>query len=105
MTTEHELDALFGALADANRRKVIEALRTGPKTIAALEGPLGVSTWGVIKHVRVLEESGLVTTEKRGRSRFCELHVEALSSATQWLDDVRVFWTGNLTRLAKHLDD
>lgn len=105
MTQEAELDTLFEALADRNRRKVVEALKSGPKTIGALQKPLGVTTWGVMKHVRVLEESGLVTSVKRGRSRYCELHPEKLQIATGWMDDVCRFWAANLELLAEHLDD
>ena len=101
--TETELDQMFGALADSNRRKVILSLRSGAKTVEALREPLGISTMGTLKHIRVLEECGLVVSEKKGRSRYCQLRPDRLETVTSWIDEVQNFWAGNLERLAEQL--
>ena len=80
-------------------------LRSGEATVEELGRPLGISTPGVMKHLAVLEKSGLIVTEKRGRSRFCRLQAERLIHAEEWMANVRAFWTVNLTRLADHLEE
>ncbi|HWD39968.1 MAG TPA: metalloregulator ArsR/SmtB family transcription factor [Fimbriimonas sp.] len=102
---DRDLDLVFGALADSNRRKMILSLMSGDQTVEALGQPLGMSTAGALKHVRILEESGLIESEKRGRSRFCHLRVERLETVTGWIHDVQRFWTGNLERLVKYLQE
>jgi DNA-binding transcriptional ArsR family regulator len=57
-----------------------------------------------MKHLAVLEQSGLITTEKRGRSRYCRLEADRLATAEQWMAEVRSFWAAGLTRLANHLE-
>lgn len=99
-----DLDLLFGALADPSRRKLVLSLRAGEATVEELGRPLGFSTPGVMKHLAVLERSGLVVTEKRGRSRYCRLDADRLASGEKWMADVRNFWNANLTRLADHLE-
>lgn len=81
------------------------SLRAGEATVEELGRPLGISTPGVMKHLAVLERSGLVATEKRGRSRFCRLEAERLAAAEAWMSEVRNFWKGSLTRLASHLEE
>ena len=66
--------------------------------------PLGISTPGVMKHLAVLERSGLVTSEKRGRSRYCRLDPDRLIDAEEWMANVRNFWNSSLTRLVNHLE-
>jgi DNA-binding transcriptional ArsR family regulator len=102
---EDELDRIFGALADPSRRHLVLSLRSGEATVEELGRPLGISTPGVMKHLAVLERSGLIATEKRGRSRYCRLEAERLASAEQWMAEVRSFWKGSLTRLANHLEE
>jgi DNA-binding transcriptional ArsR family regulator len=102
---EAELDQVFGALADPSRRHLVLSLRSGEATVEALGRPLGISTPGIMKHIAVLERSGLITTEKRGRSRFCRLDADRLASAEQWMAEVRNFWSGALTNLANHLEE
>jgi DNA-binding transcriptional ArsR family regulator len=102
---ETELDRIFGALADPSRRKVVMTLRAGESTVEELGRPLGLSTPGMMKHLAVLERSGLVITEKRGRQRFCRLEAERLSAAEQWMAEAKQFWGGALSRLANHLKD
>jgi len=102
---ETELDRIFGALADPSRRRLVLDLRAGEATVEELGRPLGISTPGVMKHLGILERSGLIVTEKRGRSRFCRLQADRLAAAETWMADVRNFWQGSLTRLASHLEE
>lgn len=101
---DEELDRIFGALADPSRRRLVLALRSGEATVEELGRPLGISTPGVMKHLAVLERSGLIVTEKRGRRRFCRLEADRLAHAEEWMVNVRAFWRGSLTRLADHLE-
>lgn len=102
---EADLDLIFGALADPSRRRLVLTLRSGEATVEELGRPLGLSTPGVMKHLAVLERSGIIATEKRGRSRFCRLEADRLADAEQWMAEVRDFWSGSLSRLAKHLEE
>ena len=99
-----DLDSIFGALADPSRRFLVLSLKSGEATVEELGRPLGISTPGVMKHLAVLERSGLVTTEKRGRKRYCRLEADKLASAQQWMAEVRTFWAGSLSRLVTHLE-
>jgi DNA-binding transcriptional ArsR family regulator len=100
-----ELDGIFGALADPSRRFLVLSLRNGESTVEDLGRPLGISTPGIMKHLAVLERSGLIKTEKRGRSRYCRLEAERLATAEKWMAEVRTFWDGSLRRLASHLEE
>jgi DNA-binding transcriptional ArsR family regulator len=102
---ESELDKIFWALADPSRRHIVLSLRSGESTVEDLARPLGISTPGVMKHLAVLERSGIVASEKRGRTRYCRLEAERLASAEEWMANVRNFWRGSLTRLASHLEE
>jgi len=104
-SSEIDIDLVFGALADGNRRKMILCLRSGAQTVETLRQPLGITTWGTLKHLHVLEECGLVTSEKRGRSRYCQLRAERLETVKRWVDEVQVFWTGNLERLVSLIEE
>jgi len=102
---EADLDRIFGALADPSRRRLVLTLRSGEATVEELGRPLGISTPGVLKHLAVLERGGLITTEKRGRRRFCRLEADRLTAAEEWMAEVRNFWNGSLVRLANHLEE
>jgi DNA-binding transcriptional ArsR family regulator len=86
------LDGTFSALADPTRRAILERLGMGSATISELAAPTGISLTGVKKHVRVLEEAGLVSTEKRGRTRHCSLGPRRLEDAAKWIEGYRRGW-------------
>ena len=98
------LDRTFSALADPTRREILERLGRGPATISELAQPHGISLPGLLKHVRILEDAHLVTTEKRGRTRQCRLGAEELDEATRWIQTYRRRWEGRLDRLGGYLD-
>ena len=98
------LDRTFSALADPTRRDILERLGRGPATISELAEPYGMSLTGLKKHVRILEEADLVTTEKIGRTRECRLGPEQLADAAQWIEMYRHHWERRLDRLEAYLE-
>ncbi|HET9794845.1 MAG TPA: metalloregulator ArsR/SmtB family transcription factor [Thermoanaerobaculia bacterium] len=97
------LDAAFSALADATRRAILARLSLGDATISELARPFPVSLPAVSKHVRVLEQAGLVRTRKEGRAHWCALEPEPMRDASAWLEEYRHFWERRLDALAEHL--
>jgi len=98
------LDHTFSALADPTRRDILERLGHGPATISALAEPYGMSLTGLKKHVRILEEAELVTTEKIGRIRECRLGPGQLEDAAQWIEMYRRHWERRLDKLEGYLE-
>jgi len=86
------LDLSFRALADPARRDAVARLCSGPKSVTDLFAPLPIARPTMLQHVRVLEESGLIRTEKVGRVRLCHLNQPALRSVSDWLDARRLVW-------------
>jgi DNA-binding transcriptional ArsR family regulator len=82
---ERTVDRAFAALADPTRRAVLERLGAGTATISELAEPFGISLTGMKKHIRLLEEARLVTTEKVGRARTCTLAPHAFEGISTWL--------------------
>lgn len=79
------LDRVFHALADPTRRAMIERLGTGAATVSELAQPLAMSLAAVVQHLQVLEDSGLVRTQKTGRVRTCQLDRDGLGAAQRWI--------------------
>jgi len=98
------LDRAFAALADPTRRGMLARLSRGPATVSELAAPLAVSLPGVLQHVRRLEASGLVATEKKGRTRTVRLQPRALAAAEGWLARRLHEWETRLDRFEAHLD-
>ena len=97
------LDIVFRALADPTRRGMLASLALGEKSIGELAEPFAMSFAGASKHVKVLEEAGLVRREVRGRSHICRLEPGPLASADQWLRHYERFWTARLDTLEQLL--
>lgn len=93
------LDRTFSALADPTRRDVLSRLGDGPATIGELAEPAGMTLTGMKKHVRILEDAGLVVTEKIGRSRQCRLGTERLDDAMAWISFYQRLWECRLDGL------
>ena len=93
------LNLTFRALADPTRRAVLEALGRGPATVSDLARPFEMALPSFLQHLRMLEESGLVATEKTGRVRTCTLRTEPLAQAGHWLETQRDLWTRRLDQL------
>ena len=98
-----QLDVVFRALGDATRRGMLASLALGEKSIGELAEPFAMSLAGASKHVKVLEDAGLVRREVRGRSHICRLEAGPMASADQWLRHYERFWTGRLDALEQLL--
>lgn len=99
------LDTSFHALADPTRRAVISRLMTGPAPVKELAEPFGMGLPAFLKHLRVLEESGLIATEKSGRVRTCRIQPERLLEAETWLSEQRALWQAGADRLAAYVEN
>jgi DNA-binding transcriptional ArsR family regulator len=97
------LDQTFAALADPTRRAILARLAQGEATVGELAKPFDISLPAISRHLKVLEEASLISNERHGKHRRCRLKVEALTSAAEWLDVYRHFWSGSLDRLDAHL--
>jgi DNA-binding transcriptional ArsR family regulator len=98
-----EIDRIFHALGDPTRRAMVEKLSQGPASVSRLAEPFGITLAAVVQHLQVLEECGLVRTEKLGSVRTCRLDPAGFAVATQWLADRRSLWERSLDRLADFL--
>ena len=94
---------MFQALADPARRGMVERLTRGPASVSELAEPLPMSLSAVVQHLRVLEASGLVKTQKVGRVRTCQIEPGALSLAETWINERRTTWERRLDRLGDFL--
>ncbi|HEU4643887.1 MAG TPA: metalloregulator ArsR/SmtB family transcription factor [Gemmatimonadaceae bacterium] len=97
------LDLLFQALADPTRRAMVERLSRGPASVKELAAPLAISLPAVMQHLRVLEASGVVRSEKRGRVRTCRIEGPALRRVEDWIAKQRTIWERRLDRLERFL--
>src|SRR5258707_851918 len=103
--SDASLDHVFHALADPGRRMMVERLSRGPASVSELGKPLAMSLAAVVQHVQVLEASGLVRTQKIGRTRTCSIDAAALQSAETWISERRSLWERRLDRLGDYLLD
>jgi DNA-binding transcriptional ArsR family regulator len=97
------LDLMFAALADPSRRSMVERLGRGPASVSELAVPLSMSLPAVLQHLRVLETSGLVRSEKAGRVRICRINPPALRTAEDWIAGRRADLAAGLDRLGAYL--
>jgi DNA-binding transcriptional ArsR family regulator len=95
----------FAALGDPTRLAIVERLARGPTSASDLAAPTTISLPAVLKHVRVLEEAGLVTTVKRGRVRECRLREDALVAVATWTAQQQALWSTRLDALGTLLED
>jgi DNA-binding transcriptional ArsR family regulator len=100
-----QVDPLFHALADPTRRGLVERLTRGPVSVSELARPLAMTLSAVVQHLTVLEESGLIRSEKIGRVRTCTIEPAALRTAEDWIAERRAAWERRLDRLADYLGE
>lgn len=100
-----QLDATFAALADPTRRALLAQLESGERTLSELAAPLPMSLMAVQKHVKVLEDAGLVETRKVGRSRHVKLKPQGLSPVALWIQHSERRWNSAFDRLARALEE
>ncbi len=104
MVEQHapHLDNVFHALGDATRRQMLIDLTKGERTVSQLAEPFAISLAAASKHIKVLEQAGMIRREVRGRTHLCRLDPGPLASAFQWLSFYERFWMGRLDAL-EHL--
>ena len=94
-----DIDRVFQALGDGTRRAMLERLSLGPMSVSRLAEPFQMTLAAVVQHLQVLEEAGLVKTEKTGRVRSCRVESAGLRAAEEWLKARRPDWDRRLDRL------
>ena len=97
------LDRVFSALADPTRRGVLDSLSGGNLGVSELAAPHGMSLPGFMKHLRVLEDAGLIERSKEGRVVSCELSATPMKAASAWMSRYEKFWSDKLDSLARYL--
>ncbi|MGZ8312371.1 MAG: ArsR/SmtB family transcription factor [Allosphingosinicella sp.] len=97
------LDLTFQALSDPTRRRMVARLISGPASVSELAQPLPISLPAVLQHLQMLETSGLVRSQKKGRVRTCRIEPKALATAEGWIAEQRALWEGRLDRLEDFL--
>ena len=103
--SQTRFDASFAALSDATRRGVLEQLGRSDASITDLAERFHMTLTGMKKHVGVLEEAGLVTTEKIGRVRTCKLGLRALEEEAAWIERYRELWAARFDALDRVLEE
>src|SRR5262245_3184854 len=101
---DERLDAIFSALADPTRRKILARLAGGPASIGELAEPFAMTLPAVSKHVRVLERAGLMRRERDGWYHRCHLEKPSIDDAIRFLETYRSFWADTLEALAQHVE-
>lgn len=105
MATEHDLNSTFAALSDGTRRAIVERLLNGDElSVSAIAEPFDMSLPAVLKHVKVLENAGLVSRSKIGRTVHCRLNPKPMKSAAKWLQRMELFWENRLDSLANYVE-
>lgn len=98
-----QLDSVFHALGDATRRQMLRDLARGERTVSQLAQPFAISLAAASKHIKALENAGLIRREVRGRTHLCRLEPGPLASAHEWLGFYEHFWTNRLDVLERLL--
>lgn len=98
-----EIGRVFHALGDPTRRAIVDKLSEGPLSVTRLAEPFGMTLTAVAQHLQILEESGLVHTEKLGRVRTCRIEKTGFSALEHWIADHRTIWERRLDRLGELL--
>ena len=98
-----DIGRIFDALGDPTRRAIVDRLRQGPLSVSRLAGPLQITVTAVGQHLQLLEETGLVHTEKIGRIRTCRLEPAGFLALHQWVQAHRSMWERGLDRLGELL--
>lgn len=103
--SQDPLSAVFGALSDPTRRAILERLARGEFTVSELAEPFDMSLPAVSKHLKVLEEAGLLHRLRDGRLRRCRLDPAPLGAASNWIESHRAFWDAQFQRLERYLEE
>ena len=98
-----QLDRTFSALADPTRRAILARLAEGEATVNELAEPFPISLQAVSKHLKVLEQAGLIARGRTAQWRPCRLRASPLGEVSGWIEDYRRFWESSFDRLEEHL--
>src|ERR671918_780661 len=98
-----QLDSVFHALGDATRRQMLRDLTNGERTVGQLAQPFSISLAAASKHIKALENAGLIRREVRGRTHLCHLEAGPLASAHRWLNYYERYWSDRLDLLERLL--
>jgi DNA-binding transcriptional ArsR family regulator len=99
-----QLSAVFYALADPTRRAIVGVLGRGPESVSTLAAPFAMALPSFMKHLGVLERSGVIRSNKLGRVRTCELVPKTLSQAQRWIAEQRAIWEARSDRMASFVE-
>jgi DNA-binding transcriptional ArsR family regulator len=99
MTASHRLDMTFAALADPTRRAILARLALGEASVMELAQPFAMSQPAISKHLKVLEQAGLISRGRDAQRRPCRIEGRPFAEAEQWLEDYRRFWEGQFRKL------
>ena len=102
---DRELDAVFSALSDPTRRRIVARLALGPASVGELAEPFSIKLPAVSKHLRILERARLLRRERSGWYHHCHLVGQPLELASQFLEGYRPFWEETLAALARHVEE
>lgn len=102
---EQHLDKTFGALADPTRRALLQRLAQGDATVNQLAEPFDISLPAISRHLKILQEAGLLERRREGKYRPCRLDGRALMAASNWITTYKQFWGGQFDRLAQFLEN
>ena len=97
-------DSIFHALGDATRRRMLRELADGERTVGQLAEPFAISLAAASKHIKVLENAGLIRREIKGRTHYCQLNPAPLQRANEWIEHYRTFWNQRLDALGAYLE-
>ena len=104
LNESRKLDLAYHALADPTRRGMLARLSRAPASVSELARPFRMSLPAVLQHLQLLEASGLVRSEKKGRVRTCRIEPGALAAAESWIAEQRALWEGRTDRLEDYLE-
>jgi DNA-binding transcriptional ArsR family regulator len=102
---QSQLDQVFRALADPTRRAVLERLSRGPASVTELAGRFEMALPSFVQHLKMLEQSGLIRSQKTGRVRTCKIAPRQMKSAERWLAEQREFWERRLDQLDDYVKE
>jgi len=95
---------VFQAIADPTRRQIIQKLSRGPLNLAGIGEDFGISRQAIAKHIKVLNECGMISITQKGREQFCEAKLSQLDEVVDWATDARKLWKQRFKKLDKFLD-
>jgi DNA-binding transcriptional ArsR family regulator len=103
--TRRQRDSVFRAIADPTRREILHLLSAGGRTVGSIASNFRTSRPAISKHLRVLRRAGLVSAQKKGTTRLCELNGIPLRAVGDWLRDYEAFWDESLRHLKRYVEE